>query len=68
LMASVLSGFLLMTLSAPVNRLFELYDQVPTVPALIPSELFMLVLVGAVLGLISAWYSAQLHLTRIQPK
>ena len=68
LMASLLSGFLLMTLSAPVNRLFELYDQVPTVPALIPSELFMLVLVGAGLGLISAWYSAQLHLTRIQPK
>lgn len=68
LMASFLSGLLLMTLSAPVNRLFKLYDQVPTVPSLIPHELFVLVVVGAALGLTSAWYSAQLHLTRIQPK
>jgi hypothetical protein len=30
--------------------------------------LFVLILMGAGLGLISAWYSAQLHLTRIQPK
>jgi len=67
-MASLLSGLALMTLNAPVNRLFELYDQVPTVPSLVPSDLFVLILMGAGLGLISAWYSAQLHLTRIQPK
>ena len=67
-MASLLSGLALMALNAPVNRLFELYDQVPAVPSLVPSDLFVLILMGAVLGLISAWYSAQLHLTRIQPK
>ena len=67
-MASLLSGLALMALSAPVNRLFELYDQVPAIPSLVPSDLFVLILIGAGLGLISAWYSAQLHLTRIQPK
>ena len=67
-MASFLSGLTLMALNAPVNRLFELYDQVPAVPSLVPSDLFVLILMGAGLGLISAWYSAQLHLTRIQPK
>jgi cell division protein FtsX len=67
-MASLLSGFALMALNAPVNRLFELYDQVPAVPSLVPSDLLLLILMGAVLGLISAWYSAQLHLTRIQPR
>ena len=64
-MASLLSGLALMALNAPVNRLFELYDQVPAVPSLVPSDLFVLILMGAGLGLISAWYSAQLHLTRI---
>lgn len=67
-MASFLSGLALMALNAPVNRLFELYDQVPAVPSLVASDLFVLILMGAGLGLISAWYSAQLHLTRIQPK
>ena len=67
-MASLLSGLALMALNAPVNRLFELYDQVPAIPSLIPADLFVLILMGAGLGLISAWYSAQLHLTRIQPK
>ena len=67
-MASLLSGFALTALNEPVNRLFELYDQVPAVPSLVPSDLLLLILIGAVLGLISAWYSAQLHLTRIQPR
>ena len=58
----------LMALNAPVNRLFELYDEVPAGPSLVPSDLLFLILMGAVLGLISAWYSAQLHLTRIQPR
>jgi cell division transport system permease protein len=67
-MASLLSGLALVALNAPVNRLFELYDQVPAAPSLVPSDLFVLILTGAGLGLISAWYSAQLHLTRIHPK
>ena len=67
-MASLLSGLALMALNAPVNRLFKLYDQVPAEPSLVPFDLFVLILMGAGLGLISAWYSAQLHLTRIQPK
>lgn len=67
-MGSLLSGLALIALNAPVSRLFELYDQVPVVFSLGPSDLLMLTLMGAGLGLISAWYSAQLYLTRIQPK
>ena len=68
MMASLISGLALMALNAPVKRLFKLYDQVPSLPSLVPSDLFVLILTGATLGLISAWYSAQLHLTGIQPK
>ncbi len=67
-MASLLSGLALMALDVPVNHLFELYDQFPAVPSLVLSDLFVLILTGAGLGLISAWYSAQLHLSTIQPK
>ena len=68
MMASLISGRALMALNAPVKRLFKLYDQVPSLPSLVPSDLFVLILTGATLGLISAWYSVQLHLTGIQPK
>ena len=64
----LLSGAALLMLDAPVKRLFDLYDQAPSVPSLILSELLVLVSIGAILGLISAWYSVQLHLTRIQPR
>ena len=55
-------------LSAPISQLFELYDRSAAVTVFGFEDLLLLVAVGSVLGWISACYSVQLHLARIQPR
>jgi len=55
-------------LNAPISQLFELYDRSSAVSVFGFGDLVLLVTVGSVLGWISAWYSVQLHLARIEPR
>lgn len=55
-------------LSAPISQLFELYDRSAAVSVFGFGDLVLLVTVGSVLGWISACYSVQLHLARIEPR
>ena len=55
-------------LNAPISQLFELYDRSAAVSVFGFGDLVLLVTVGSVLGWISACYSVQLHLGRIEPR
>ena len=55
-------------LNAPISQLFELYDRSAAVSVFGFGDLVLLVTVGSVLGWISACYSVQLHLARIEPR
>lgn len=55
-------------LNAPISQLFELYDRSAAVSVFGFGDLMLLVSVGVILGWISACYSVQLHLARIQPR
>jgi len=55
-------------LNAPISQLFELYDRSAAVSVFGFGDLLLLVTVGSVLGWISACYSVQLHLARIEPR
>ena len=55
-------------LNAPISQLFELYDRSAAVSVFGFGDLVLLVVVGSVLGWISACYSVQLHLARIEPR
>ena len=68
LVSGVLIFMTLEILNAPISQLFELYDRSITVAIFGLSDLTVLVGLGSVLGWISACYSVQLHLARIQPR
>ena len=68
LVSGVLIFMTLEILNAPISQLFELYDRSITVAIFGLSDLTVLVGLGLVLGWISACYSVQLHLARIQPR
>ena len=72
LLGGLVSGLLIFitfeVLNAPISQLFELYDRSAAVAVFGFGDLMMLVTVGSVLGWISACYSVQLHLARIQPR
>lgn len=68
LVSGVLIFMTLEILNAPISQLFELYDRSITVAIFGLSDLMVLVGLGLVLGWISACYSVQLHLARIQPR
>lgn len=68
LVSGVLIFMTLEILNAPISQLFELYDRSITVAIFGLSDLTVLVALGSVLGWISACYSVQLHLARIQPR
>jgi len=68
LVSGVLIFMTLEILNAPISQLFELYDRSITVAIFGLSDLTALVGLGSVLGWISACYSVQLHLARIQPR
>ena len=68
LMAGLLSFAAAMVLKSPINRLLELYDQPEVMLSLAISDLLVLIGIGSTLGLMSAWYSVQLHLARIKPR
>ena len=71
-LGGLVSGLLIFitfeVLNAPISQLFELYDRSADVTAFGFGDLILLVIVGSVLGWISACYSVQLHLARIQPR
>ena len=71
-LAGLVSGLLIFitfeVLNAPISQLFELYDRSAAVTVFGFGDLVLLVVVGSVLGWISACYSVQLHLARIQPR
>lgn len=67
LAAGLLNRSAFLVIEAPVSRLFQLYDQSQMVPSPPLTDVFVLLAVGGLLGWISAWYSAQLHVTRIRP-
>jgi cell division transport system permease protein len=68
LVAAVLILLALETLTVPISQLFELYDRSAAVSVFGLLNVFGLLAVGATLGWISACYSVQLHLARIQPR
>ncbi len=68
LVSGVLIFMTLEILNAPISQLLELYDRSITVAIFGLSDLTVLVGLGSVLGWISACYSVQLHLARIQPR
>ena len=72
LLGGLVSGLLIFitfeVLNAPISQLFELYDRSAAVAVFGFGDLMLLVTVGSVLGWISACYSVQLHLARIQPR
>ena len=71
-LGGLVSGLLIFitfeVLNAPISQLFELYDRSAAVSVFGFRDLVLLVIVGSVLGWISACYSVQLHLARIQPR
>ena len=71
-LGGLVSGLLIFitfeVLNAPISQLFELYDRSAAVTVFGFGDLVLLVIVGSVLGWISACYSVQLHLARIQPR
>ena len=71
-LGGLVSGLLIFitfeVLNAPISQLFELYDRSAAVAVFGFGELVLLVVVGSVLGWISACYSVQLHLARIEPR
>ena len=71
-LGGLVSGLLIFitfgVLKAPISQLFELYDRSAAVAVFGYGDLVLLVVVGSVLGWISACYSVQLHLARIQPR
>ena len=71
-LGGLVSGLLIFitfeVLNAPISQLFELYDRSAAVSVFGFGDLVLLVIVGSVLGWISACYSVQLHLARIQPR
>ena len=68
LVAAVLILLALETLTVPISQLFELYDRSAAVSVFGFLNVIGLLVVGATLGWISACYSVQLHLARIQPR
>lgn len=68
LVSGVLIFITFEVLKAPISQLFELYDRSAAVAVFGFGDLMLLVIVGSVLGWISACYSVQLHLARIQPR
>lgn len=72
LLGGLVSGLLIFitfeVLNGPISQLFELYDRSAAVAVFGFGDLMLLVTVGSVLGWISACYSVQLHLARIQPR
>ena len=71
-LGGLVSGLLIFitfeVLNAPISQLFELYDRSAAVSVFGFGDLVLLVTVGSVLGWISACYSVQLHLARIEPR
>ena len=71
-LGGLVSGLLIFitfkVLNEPISQLFELYDRSAAVAVFGFGDLVLLVVVGSVLGWISACYSVQLHLARIQPR
>ena len=71
-LGGLVSGLLIFitfeVLNAPISQLFELYDRSAAVSVFGFGDLLLLVTVGSVLGWISACYSVQLHLARIEPR
>ena len=68
LVSGLLIFITLEVLKAPIYQLFALYDRSATVSVFGFGDLVLLVGIGGVLGWISACYSVQLHLARIQPR
>lgn len=68
LVAAFLIFVALGILNAPISQLFELYDRSAVASVFGFLDMMLLVSVGALLGWISACYSVQLHLARIQPR
>jgi cell division transport system permease protein len=68
LVAAILILLALETLTAPISQLFELYDRSAAVSVFGFLNVIGLLVLGATLGWISACYSVQLHLARIQPR
>ena len=68
LVAAVLILIALEILTVPISQLFELYDRSAAVSLFGLLDVIGLLVVGATLGWISACYSVQLHLARIQPR
>ena len=68
LVSGLLIFITLEVLKAPISQLFELYDRSAAVSVFGFGDLVLLAGIGSVLGWISACYSVQLHLARIQPR
>ena len=71
-LGGLVSGLLIFmtfeALKAPIAQLFDLYDRSAAVSVFGFEDFILLMSLGSALGWISACYSVQLHLARIQPR